>query len=153
MAYLSESFPYRHAFRYNSSHLLSAFIPFMNTPPTFETLHNLRGISFGALNIRSTVRKLDDVKLLLSKSKLDYLCLNKTWLNSSIDNCEHEIRGYNLHRFDRDDGSGRRGGGGIMTYSNAKCNFKSFIDWNLCSPDLKWTSVKLHQPRTRPTFI
>ena len=108
---------------------------------TFEALHNLYGILFGALNIRSVIRKLDDVKLLLSKSHLDYLTLNESWLNQSIDSCELEMDGYHLHHFDRDNGINGSGGGGIITYFNSDRNFVPIVEWNLCCQDREWTWI------------
>ncbi len=58
--------------------------------------------TFGALNICSLTRKIDDVKALLYRSDLDFLGLSESWLNSSISDDEIEINGYNTHRFDHD---------------------------------------------------
>ena len=63
-------------------------------------LKSLRGASFGCVNIRSMVRKLDDIMILLNNSDLDYLGLTESWLNSmSVD--ELSIDGYSLQRCDR----------------------------------------------------
>ncbi len=40
-----------------------------------KALANVRGVTFGHLNIRSLLPKLDDIALLLNDSKLDYLAL------------------------------------------------------------------------------
>ncbi len=93
------------------------------------------------------------IKDLLTKSKVDYLTLNESWLNFSIDEKELEISGFNFHRFDRDNGTGQRGGGGILTYYTNERSFVLQTEWNLCCPDVEWTWIKLNLPRTCPTFI
>ncbi len=76
-----------------------------------KDLSKLRGISVGALNVRSVYRKIDDIHVLLSRSDLSILSISESWLNSSVANCEIELPGYKLVRFDRDNGTGFRGGG------------------------------------------
>ena len=39
-----------------------------------QVLKNLKGVSIASLNVRSLIRKLDDVKTLLHRSNLDILC-------------------------------------------------------------------------------
>ena len=83
------------------------------TVDSSKDIAKLKGIKFGALNIRSLYKKVDDVKQLLSDSKLDYLGLTESWLNSSVIGPEVEIDNFNMFRFDRDAGSNKRGEGGL----------------------------------------
>ncbi len=124
-----------------------------NTTPLYEELRSLRGITFASLNIRSIYRKIHEVNLLLNKSKLDLLLLNETWLNHSVGDEELQIDNYTSHRFDRDAGSGKRGGGGLLAYSRNHYNFEHVFDWNVCTPDIEIQWLKLSLPRTRPTYI
>ena len=56
-----------------------AILQLMNDPAATSTdLHKLWGITFGALNIRSLTRRIDDVELFLHRSNLDYLMFNYT---------------------------------------------------------------------------
>ena len=104
----------------------------MNNPAASSTdIKKLRGISFGSLNIHSLTRKIDEIKFLLKETGLKVLALNESWLNNSISDCELEIPHYQFFRFDRDLGSGRRGGGGLITYTNTKYNFEGIPNWNL----------------------
>ena len=105
------------------------------------------------LNICSISRKIDDVKLILCDNKLDLLLLNETWLNHSIGDPELAIEGYSLYRYDRDLGSGKRGGGGLVAYSRDHYQFESIQNWNICCPDIEIQWLKLVLPRTRPTDI
>ena len=111
------------------------------------------GIKIGALNIRSLYKKVDDIKLLLADSKLDYLGLSESWLNSSVIGPEIEIEKYKMFRFDWDAGSGKRGGGGIVVYTNAQRNFEHLSDWDICAGDIECLWTKLNLKATRPTFI
>ena len=77
----------------------------IHSPTPYDKLKRLCGITYAAQNIRSLIRKLDDIKLLLHHSNLDLLLLNETWLNSSIGDPELNIDGCTCHRFDRDAGS------------------------------------------------
>ena len=120
---------------------------------SFDSLKNLHGIAFASQNIRSIVRKIGDIKALLHFSKLDLSLLNETWLNLSIGDSELEIEGYLMHRFDRDAGSGKRGGGGLLANSRDHYSFIHKIEWDLCSPDLEIQWLILNLPRTRPTYI
>ena len=79
--------------------------------------------------------------------------MNETWLNHSIGDPELFIPGYTFHRYDRDLGSGKRGGGGLIAYSRDHYQFESIVNWNLCCQDLEIQWLKLTLPRTRPTYI
>ena len=118
-----------------------------------KDLKSLRGISFGALNVCSVIRKMDDILTLLGSSELSYLGLTETWLNSSISNCELEIQGHDMCRFDRDLGGMKRGGGGILVYLISNRTFEQLPSWSLCTPDLEWLWTNLKLPDTRPTYI
>ncbi len=124
-----------------------------NTAAIPTDIRKLRGLSFGSLNVRSLTRKIDEIKFLLGDTDLTVLTLNETWLNFSISDCELEIPHYQCFRFDRDLGSGKRGGGGLVTYAHTKYNFECKIDWNLCCPDMEWQWSILRLPRTRKTYI
>ena len=66
--------------------------------------------------MRSLVRKLDDIMILLGNSDLDFLGISEMWLNQSISDLELSIAGYCAFRGDRDGGLGHRGGGGVLAY-------------------------------------
>ena len=115
-------------------------------------LQKLRGLSFASYNIRSLVRKFDDVKLLLMRSNLNVLSLNETWLNASIADDEINIPGYNMHRLDRGLGSSKLGGGGVLMYTKMSHTYQH-IEWNVGTSDIEILWVKLSLKLTRPTYI
>ena len=124
-----------------------------NSAADCKDICNLRGIDFGSLNIRSLSRKIDEVKFLLKETDLNFLALNEIWLNNSISDCELEIPHYQMIRFDRDLGSGKRGGGGLISYTHLKYQFENLPNWNLCCPGLEWQWIVLKHPKTRRTYI
>ena len=75
---------------------------------TVSDFSKLRGPSFGSYNIRSIINKLDDIKVILGMSKLDFLGLTESWLTKKVDDAELQIPEYNMFRFDRDNGLGNR---------------------------------------------
>ena len=91
--------------------------------------------------------------MLLKDTDLTFLALNESWLNYSISDCELEIPNYQLFRYDRDLGSGKRGGGGLISYAHRKYHFEEVSNWNLCCPDLEWQWLCLKLPKTRKTYI
>ena len=61
-------------------------------------------------------------KLLLEKSKIDFLFLSETFLNDNIDDSVLQIPKYNLYRCDPDDATQKGSGEGIVLYANQEYN-------------------------------
>ncbi len=120
-----------------------------------KDLSQLKGVTFGSLNICSAYRKTDDMLTILNNSEFDYFSITESWLNNSISDDDLYIDGYNITRFDRDDGKAIRGGGGILIYTaiKAKRDFRHVAEWNLCCPDCEWVWLTLNLPDTRRTYI
>ena len=91
--------------------------------------------------------------MILSNSDLDCLCLNESWLNGSIPDDQLHIPNYTLHRYDRDGGSCKRGGGGNLIYTKDNHSWYMMTKWCLCTPDIECLWVKLDLPSTRPTYV
>ena len=70
-------------------------------PVYMDDLAKLKGPSFGCYNIRSVVNKLDDLKIMLGRSGLNFIAVTETWLNQSTSNHELEISNYRHVRLDR----------------------------------------------------
>ena len=116
-------------------------------------LKKLKGITYGALNIRSLFKHIEEVQILLRRSELDILLLEETFINYSVDNSIIGIDGYNLFRMDRDGGTGRSGGGSLCVYTKDKYKISHIVDWNLCTPDIEVMWVCLELKDTRKTNI
>ena len=83
-----------------------------------ESLANCKGLSFLHLNVQSLLPKLDEIRLLLSKSKAAVLVVTETWLDKSVSDGEVNVDGYNFVRKDRN-----RHGGGVRIYIRKGINF------------------------------
>ena len=118
-----------------------------------EEIGKLKGITMAYLNVRSLFKNLDEIGIFLKNSNVDVLLLGETFLNQAVDSIHLQIQGYRLHRFDRDAGSGKRGGGGLAAYIRNHYNFEVLNEWQLCCPDIEYFWLKLNLPDTRPTFI
>ena len=73
-----------------------------------KDLAKLKGITYGALNVRSLFKYVDEIHL-LERTDLDILMLSETFLNFSVSNAVIDTNHYNTFRLDRDGGLGRRG--------------------------------------------
>ena len=76
----------------------------------FEEL-NQKGLRIVHLNVRSLLRNLSEIELLLSQNNVHILSLNETWLDDSVLDQEVYIAGYQIIRKDRN-----RHGGGVVVY-------------------------------------
>ena len=77
------------------------------------------GISIAAVNVRSLLPKFEEICILLTKSKLDLLCICETWLDSSVSDSDIALDGYTVIRDDRN-----RHGGGTLIYVKTGLNFE-----------------------------
>ncbi len=116
-------------------------------------LGKLKGITYGALNVRSLFRHKEEIEMLLMRSQLDILLLSETFLNYSVNNNLMEIKGYNFFRMDRDGGSGKKGGGGLCVYSRPDYKVTHLTEKNLCTPDIEIMWLCFDLKDTRKTFI
>ncbi|RWS22087.1 rna-directed dna polymerase from mobile element jockey-like protein, partial [Leptotrombidium deliense] len=69
-------------------------------------------------NVRSIINKISDLCLLVSKLRPHVFCVTESWLKSDISDCEVEIQGYKIYRFDRE----AKIGGGIIIYVMTNLN-------------------------------
>ncbi len=72
----------------------------------------LKGLTLAHLNVRSLLPKLDDLKMVIQNSKLNFLMISESWLSDKITDAEVEIPHFLIHRQDRDPLGRARGRGG-----------------------------------------
>lgn len=70
----------------------------------------MRGFKVGHFNTRSVRNRMDDVRLLLTLNQFDVLTISESWLDSSVNDSEVSIPGYDVIRHDHR-GQNKRGGG------------------------------------------
>ena len=78
-----------------------------------KTLSELKGVTFASQNIHGLSSKVDEISVLLKRSKLDILALQETFLDANTDSVTVEIPGFTLHRADRDHNAFKKTGGRI----------------------------------------
>ena len=120
----------------------------------FENFCNLnipchRGLTMANLNINSLVRHIDELRIFMSSTKIDILCINETKCDSSISDHEVCSPGFELVRRDRSV-NGRRGGG-ICIYIRSNLNFIERYD--LISETLENLIVEIKKPRSKSILV
>ena len=76
---------------------------------------NQRGFKMACLNIASLPKHTDELRILLSDTRL---AITETRLNDIVSDDEVSIRGYNIIRKDRN-----RNGGGVCIYMRTNINY------------------------------
>ena len=120
---------------------------------TISDMSKLKSPSFGTYNIQSAANKISDVSVILRMSHLDYLRITESWLSNRIVDMELPIPGYNIFRFDRDNGLGNRQGGGILIYTSLKYKFTELLQINVCNSDFESLWRRMDLKATRHTYI
>ena len=119
----------------------------MDSIRTMSQLNEAKGLKIVHLNVRSLPKKIDQIRLLMSQSKIDFLTLSETWLKPHLHSDICHLDGYENYRLDRGTNNGRRKrGGGLMTYINN--NYSSLSedlgDLNASNGDIEaqWTLIQ-----------
>ena len=109
-----------------------------------------RGMKIAHLNINRLLNKVDGVRELLIKFKLDILALSETWLTTDISDDEINIPGYLIARKDRSNSSKLRGGG-VMFYVRENIHFTLRAD--LTPSDSEYIWIEITQPKCKPLLV
>ena len=120
-----------------SSHLLSCPIP---------TILNQKGLHFLHANVRSLIPKIPEIRLLLSRTKTAVFAATETWLDSSINDGEIHIPGYNVVRRDRN-----RNGGGVALFIRDDISFNPRPDLTVDGIEGLW--IELLLPRSQGILL
>ena len=68
---------------------------------TFDELNAVKGFKETHLNVRSILKEIDQLRVLLFDSEVDVLTFSETWLKPHISSELLELEGYHLYRVDR----------------------------------------------------
>jgi len=103
-------------------------------------------------NTQSLTNKLDFLRLscrtLTEYRKSDIMCFVETWLNDKISDNLLEMEGFTLIRFDRNNSSNKKTGGGIIVYVNNKFCSNYNVITSVCTPEVEILLLNL-----RPYFL
>ena len=109
-----------------------------------------RGMKIAHFNINRLLNKVDGVRELLIKYKLDILALSETWLITDISDDEINIPGYLIAREDCSISSKLRGGG-VMFYVSQNIHFTLRAD--LTPSDSEYIWIEITRPKCKPLLI
>ena len=79
---------------------------------------NQKGLKLLHLNVRSLLRNISEIRLLLTQNDVHILSVNETWLDNSVLNNEIDIDDFQVIRKDRN-----RNGGGTAIYIKKRLTF------------------------------
>ena len=124
----------------------------MDKPNTFSDLDNLKGFKMVHLNIRSLVKKIDQIRLLTEGTNLDVLTISETWLKPHLGTPLVELTGYQTFRQDRCiKGKAKKKGGGLISYVNIKhassCEMLEELDASTDHIEAQW--LYIHRPNCK----
>jgi len=105
-----------------------------------------KGLRLAHININSLRNKINEVAELLNKFKIHILAISETHLDSSFDDTELYIEGYNIYRNDRNGF-----GGGVAFYILSHLPVKLRTD--LMSFDIETLWLQMHLPHRKPTLL
>ena len=102
------------------------------------------------MNINRLLNKVDEVRELLIKYKLDILALSEMWLTTDISDDEINIPGYLIARKDRFNLS-KLHGGGVMFYVRENIHFTLRAD--LTPSDSEYIWIEITRRNCKPLLV
>ena len=88
---------------------------------SIKDLEKEKGVKMVYLNIRSVLKKMDQLRIYFSSSDIDVVSMSETWAKKGNDSRLFEIEGFEMKRQDRDlANTNKKRGGGLITYINSK---------------------------------
>ena len=118
----------------------------MDKPKSLEDLGGYKGVKMVHCNIRSLVKKIDQVKLLVEGSGIDIITISETWLKQHLNTSLFNLEGYYAFRQDRNQRlkPGKRGGGLICYVSHkhaSSCEILSELDKSNDYIEAQWLYI------------
>ena len=128
----------------------------MDNIESLEDLSTAKGFKLVHLNVRSLVKKIDQIRILLQSTSIDIITFSETWLISHLSSALFNIAGYKLLRQDRlnKKKSGKRGGG-LLTYvkdrHSSACEVLEELNVSNENIEAQWTLI--HRPHCKNIVI
>ena len=119
----------------------------LNAQKGFKLLH---------WNVRSLLKKIDQIRTLVADSPLDIITISESWLKSHLNTSLISIQGFEVLRLDRGGQSkSRKRGGGLLTYINKSHSSQCEPLLELCTSnsdiEAQWTLI--HRPHCKNVVI
>ena len=88
---------------------------------SMHELSNLKGFKMVHLNVRSLLKKMDQIRLLTEGAGVDVITISETWLKSHLNSALVSMNGYQAFRQDRGSkNKSNKRGGGLISYVKIK---------------------------------
>ena len=107
-----------------------------------------QGFVMAALNIDRLLAHLDHLKFFVLDSKIDVLRINETKTDSTVNDNEIHLPGFEVVREDRSVNG--RGGADVCRYLRHNINYQ--IRDDLCDDQLECIVVEIIRPHSRPFY-
>ena len=119
-------------------------------------LEKCKGIKLLHLNVRSILKKVDQLRLYFENSKIDIITISETWAKRFMDSQLLGIRGFEMVRQDRDlKNTRKKSGGGLITYIRT-AKFDNFVELEklgTSGPDIEAQTIKVKRPHSKDLII
>ena len=104
-------------------------------------------------NTRSLLPRLEEIDRIIHEASPEIIGISESWLNNNIDMAQICFDRYSMVRVDRTDKSGKRGGGGVVTYDKSKLNCFALTEYTKCEPHIECVWIALRLPNTKQINI
>ena len=115
---------------------------------TYELLPPKRGFKLASLNINSLLAHIEELRVLLADLPIDVLAINESKLDSTVNDDEVYIPGYEL--ICSDFYYKGRCGGGVCFYVHSTINYSIRSD---LSTELETVTIEIRKPRSKPFVV
>jgi hypothetical protein len=105
-----------------------------------------KGLHFIHSNTRSILSKISEVRLFLSRTKAAVFAASETWLDSTVNDGEIAVPGFNVVRQDRN-----RNGGGVALFIRDSLAFNPRPDLAVDGLEATWVEILL--PKTKGILV
>ena len=108
------------------------------------------------LNVRSLLKKIDQIRLTFVNSGIDIITMSETWAKDYIQTDLMAISGYSVLRQDRDlIATGKTTGGGLITYISTMRlpDFKTLDRLSISSPHIEAQWTEITRPKSKNIII
>ena len=127
-----------------------------NEVKDIEALSKVKGFKLVHLNVRSLVKKIDQVRILLGEANLDVITLSETWLSEAVHSNTVELDSYILYRQDRHfKRVGKKRGGGLLTFIHSKyaAECEQLTELSCATKDIEAQWSAIHRPHCKSVWI
>ena len=116
---------------------------------TLHDLKQLKGHTSIYWNVRSLLPRLEEIDRVIDLANPEFMGLTESWLTSATDDVQVCFDGYNIHRGDRTQASGKKEGGGVIMYYSDKLNCLPLNEYTRCTPHIECVWLALRLPNTK----